>query len=123
MAAGMSLVAAADGVAPPPRREAIPAPAPAATPATRRTSPAATVASVGGGGEPDGGVGGRAGLAPGGGDRDVSVEERAAGVAFAPGAPEAEEDPVGVPGCGGQARVAGELGGEAVEGLTAVVVL
>jgi prevent-host-death family protein len=88
--------------------------------------PATTVgAGVGVDGEPDGGVGGRAGLAPGGGDGDGdgSVEERASGVAFAPGAAEAEEHPVGVPGGGGEAGVAGQLGGEAVEGLAAVVVL
>src|SRR5579875_3220491 len=47
MAAGMLLVAVADGaVAPPPRIEAIPAPAPAARSATRRTRPPAAVASL-----------------------------------------------------------------------------
>jgi hypothetical protein len=47
----------------------------------------------------------------------------AAGVAFAPWAGKAEEDPVGVPGRSGQADVAVELGGEAFKALGAVVVL
>jgi hypothetical protein len=47
----------------------------------------------------------------------------AAGVAFAPWAREAEEDPVGVPRRSGQADVAVELGGEAFKALGAVVVL
>ena len=49
--------------------------------------------------------------------------EDAAGVGFAAGAGEGEEDPVGVAGGGGQAGVAVELGGEAVEAFGAVVVL
>jgi len=47
----------------------------------------------------------------------------AAGVAFAPWARKAEEDPVGMPGRSGQAGVAVELSGEAFETLGAVVVL
>ena len=47
MAAGMSSVAVTDGVAsPPPRSDVMPAPAPAARTATRRTSPAAPVATL-----------------------------------------------------------------------------
>ena len=47
MAGGMLSVAVADGAAsPPPRSEAIPAPAPAARTATRRISPAAPAATL-----------------------------------------------------------------------------
>jgi hypothetical protein len=73
--------------------------------------------------EPDGGVGGSAGFARRCGDRDGALREDAAGVAFAPWAGEAEENPVGVSGGSGQADVAVELGGEAFETLGAVVVL
>jgi hypothetical protein len=73
--------------------------------------------------EPDGGVGGSAGLARRGGDRDATLREDAAGVALAPWAGKAEEDPVGVPGRGGQVGVAGKLGAEPFETLGAVVVL
>jgi hypothetical protein len=51
------------------------------------------------------------------------LREDAAGVAFAPWAGEAEENPVGVPGRSSEADVAVELGGEAFKTLGAVVVL
>lgn len=73
--------------------------------------------------EPDGGVGGGAGLARRGGDRDGLMVKDAASVAFAPWAGKAEEDPVGVPRRSGQVGVTVELGGEAFETLGAVVVL
>ena len=64
-----------------------------------------------------------AGCAGGGGDGDVGVGEDPAGLGLAAGAGEGEEDPVGVPGRFGQAGVAVELFGEAVEAFGAVVVL
>ena len=73
--------------------------------------------------EPDRAVGSGAGCAGGGGDGDVRVGEDPAGLGLASGAGEGEEDPVGVPGGLGQAGVAVELCGEAVEAFGAVVVL
>src|ERR1019366_3607197 len=72
---------------------------------------------------PDRGVGGGTGGARGGSDRDATLCERPAGVEFAPGGGEGEEDPVRVPGGGGEAGVAVELAGEALEALGPVVVL
>ena len=62
------------------------------------------------------------GRSSGGGDGNVRASQDSAGVGFAAGAGEGEQDPVGVAGLGGELGVAVELPGETGETFGAVVV-